>query len=162
MVSCKHYEVKPVLERTFQLMLAAFAAAVAGKAIQPSEYKVEVKHDRSPVKRHGDFHQHHHAPIAPILEHHGEEESQHDDYYAYPKYKFEYGVKDPHTGDHKSHWEIRDGDKVHGEYSLDEADGTTRVVSYTSDNLNGFRAVVKKIGKAQHPKSEQDFQQPFY
>jgi hypothetical protein len=27
------------------------------------------------------------------------------DYHAYPKYKFEYGVKDLKTGDHKSQWE---------------------------------------------------------
>lgn len=73
------------------------------------------------------------------------------DYYAYPKYKYEYGVKDAHTGDHKSQWEVRDGDVVKGEYSLDEADGTKRVVSYTSDKHNGFNAVVKKIGHAYHP-----------
>jgi len=74
----------------------------------------------------------------------------HKDYFAYPKYKFEYGVKDPHTGDHKSQWEVRDGDKVHGEYTLDESDGTKRVVSYTADDHHGFQAVVKKIGHAHH------------
>jgi hypothetical protein len=78
------------------------------------------------------------------------------DYYSYPKYKFEYGVKDPHTGDHKSQWEVRDGDVVKGEYSLDEADGTKRVVSYTSDKHNGFNAVVKKIGHAYHPEAHHD------
>lgn len=60
-------------------------------------------------------------------------------------------MKDPHTGDHKSQWEVRDGDFVEGEYSLDEPDGTTRIVRYTSDKHNGFRAVVKKVGKAEHP-----------
>jgi hypothetical protein len=75
----------------------------------------------------------------------------HKDYYAYPKYKYEYGVKDAHTGDHKSQWEVRDGDVVKGEYSLDEADGTKRVVSYTADKHNGFNAVVKNIGHAHHP-----------
>jgi hypothetical protein len=74
----------------------------------------------------------------------------HKDFYAYPKYKFEYGVKDAYTGDHKSQWEIRDGDKVTGEYTLDEADGTKRVVSYTADDHSGFNAVVKKIGHAHH------------
>jgi hypothetical protein len=73
------------------------------------------------------------------------------DYYAYPKYKFEYGVKDPHTGDHKSQWEIRDGDVVKGEYTLDEADGTKRVVEYHADGKSGFHAKVKKIGHAHHP-----------
>ena len=73
------------------------------------------------------------------------------DYHAHPAYKFEYGVKDPHTKDHKSQWEHRDGDKVTGEYSLDQADGTKRVVSYTSDKKNGFNAVVTITGHAQHP-----------
>lgn len=38
-----------------------------------------------------------------------------------------------------------------GGYSLQEPDGTTRVVEYTSDKHNGFNAVVKKIGHAVHP-----------
>lgn len=38
-----------------------------------------------------------------------------------------------------------------GGYQLYEPDGTKRVVEYTSDKHNGFNAVVKKIGKAQHP-----------
>lgn len=37
-----------------------------------------------------------------------------NDYHTHPQYKFEYGVKDPHTGDHKNQWETRDGDKVKG------------------------------------------------
>lgn len=53
----------------------------------------------------------------------------HEDYHHYPKYKFEYGVKDPHTGDHKSQWEARDGDVVKGEYTLDEADGKSGFVA---------------------------------
>ncbi|XP_017156759.1 adult-specific cuticular protein ACP-20 [Drosophila miranda] len=69
----------------------------------------------------------------------------------YPKYQFDYGVKDAHTGDQKSQWETRDGDKVKGSYSLKEADGTTRVVEYTADDHNGFNAVVKKLGHAHHP-----------
>jgi hypothetical protein len=127
--------------------------ASAGKLVQPSGYKVEVQHDYYPSKHQEPIH---HIPIAS----HGNEHSgayeqyapdHHEDYYAYPKYKFEYGVKDPHTGDHKSQWEVRDGDVVKGEYTLEEADGTTRVVQYTSDKHNGFNAVVKKIGKAHHP-----------
>lgn len=74
-----------------------------------------------------------------------------DDHHHHPSYKFEYGVHDPHTGDNKNQWEVRDGDVVKGEYSLDEADGTKRVVSYTADKHNGFNAVVKKIGHAHHP-----------
>lgn len=85
---------------------------------------------------------------------HGGESHGHDDYKDYhhhPSYKYEYGVKDPKTGDHHSAWEHRDGDVVKGEYSLDEADGTKRVVKYTSDKKSGFNAVVEKIGHAKHP-----------
>lgn len=86
--------------------------------------------------------------------------NKYNDYYAYPKYNFEYGVNDPHTGDHKAQWEERDGDVVKGGYMLKEADGTTRVVEYTADDHNGFNAVVKKIGHAHHP--ETYHQQPQY
>lgn len=47
---------------------------------------------------------------------------------AYPKYKFNYGVKDGHTGDIKEQSEERDGDAVKGEYTLVEPDGTVRKV----------------------------------
>ncbi|XP_065079424.1 adult-specific cuticular protein ACP-20-like [Ochlerotatus camptorhynchus] len=70
-----------------------------------------------------------------------------EDYYSYPKYKFEYGVKDIKTGDHKSQWEMRDGDVVKGEYTMDEADGTKRIVEYYADGKNGFEAKVKNIGQ---------------
>lgn len=91
-------------------------------------------------------------------QHHGKKQHP-QDYFSHPKYEFEYGVKDVHTGDHKTHWEVRDGDKVEGEYTVGEADGTTRVVKYTSDGLNGFQAVVEKIGKAQHPDHQQQQKQ---
>ena len=75
----------------------------------------------------------------------------HGDYHHhYPSYKFEYGVNDPHTHDHKSQWEKRDGDKVVGEYTLDEADGTKRIVSYHADGKTGFHAEVKRVGHAHH------------
>lgn len=38
-----------------------------------------------------------------------------------------------------------------GGYMLKEADGTTRVVEYTADKHNGFNAIVKRIGHAEHP-----------
>ncbi|XP_077260017.1 uncharacterized protein LOC143896219 isoform X2 [Temnothorax americanus] len=65
-------------------------------------------------------------------------------YVAYPKYSFNYGVIDGYTGDSKSAWEERDGDTVKGEYSVVEADGTIRTVSYTADDRNGFTAVVTR------------------
>ncbi|CAG9772504.1 unnamed protein product [Ceutorhynchus assimilis] len=61
-------------------------------------------------------------------------------------YAYEYGVSDPHTGDHKSQWETKDKEgTVRGSYSLLEPDGSTRIVDYVADE-HGFRAVVKKVG----------------
>ncbi|XP_023024723.2 uncharacterized protein [Leptinotarsa decemlineata] len=71
----------------------------------------------------------------------------HEDIYEHPRYKFNYAVHDPHTGDEKQQYEERDGDEVKGSYSLKEADGTTRVVEYQADKHNGFNAVVHKIGE---------------
>lgn len=65
-------------------------------------------------------------------------------------YHFDYFVSDPHTGDHKSQWEVKEKGVVRGGYSLVEPDGTTRVVEYIADD-HGFRAVVKKIGTPVHP-----------
>ena len=72
---------------------------------------------------------------------------------AYPKYRFNYGVKDDHTGDIKEQTEERDGDTVKGEYSLVEADGTVRHVKYQADDHNGFNAVVTTSGHSVHPQS---------
>lgn len=137
-------------------------AVVVAHAVQPSGYKVEVKHDHYPVKQAyinegyggdglGAYAGHSSYGYAGDsgANQYGHEE--HGDFNHHPKYSFEYGVKDPHTGDHKSQWEKRDGDKVIGEYTVDEADGTKRVVSYTADDKHGFQAVVKKIGQAHHP-----------
>ncbi|KAF5307759.1 hypothetical protein FQR65_LT06630 [Abscondita terminalis] len=77
----------------------------------------------------------------------------HVDYYAHPKYKFKYGVSDDHTHDHHNQHETRDGDVVHGEYSLHEPDGTIRIVKYTADHKNGFNAEVIKKGHAKHPET---------
>ncbi|CAG9784935.1 unnamed protein product [Diatraea saccharalis] len=71
--------------------------------------------------------------------------------YAHPRYTFNYGVADGHTGDQKSQWETRDGDVVKGQYSLVEPDGTLRTVDYSSDAHNGFNAVVSRQGHAAHP-----------
>lgn len=62
------------------------------------------------------------------------------------KYDFAYGVHDEQTGDIKSQQESRDGDVVHGSYSLVEADGSRRIVDYTADSHNGFNAVVRREG----------------
>lgn len=73
---------------------------------------------------------------------------------AHPKYHFDYGVADHHTGDHHSQKEVRDGDAVHGEYSLHEPDGTIRIVKYTADHKNGFNAEVIRKGHAVHPETK--------
>ncbi|CAH2107167.1 unnamed protein product [Euphydryas editha] len=72
----------------------------------------------------------------------GHEEDHYVDEYAHPKYGYSYSVEDPHTGDHKSQHETRDGDVVKGEYSLLQPDGSFRKVTYTADHHNGFNAVV--------------------
>lgn len=116
-------------------------------------YKVEVKHEHYPS--HHDEGHHGGESYNNHDQHHvghdeGHHEEHHEDYHSHPKYKFEYGVKDEKTGDHKTHWEHRDGDVVKGEYTLDEADGTHRIVEYSSDHKTGFNAVVKTVGHAHH------------
>jgi hypothetical protein len=111
--------------------IAIFFALVAVAAAYPG-------HGSSYVTRHD-------ANIA------GHGHGDHHDSYHYPAYKYEYGVKDPKTHDHHSQWEHRDGDKVHGEYTLDEADGTKRIVKYSSDKHSGFTAHVERVGHAHHP-----------
>ncbi|XP_067625306.1 larval cuticle protein A3A-like [Eurosta solidaginis] len=62
----------------------------------------------------------------------------------HPQYNFAYDVQDAVSGDSKSQSESRDGDVVHGEYSLNDADGFRRIVKYTADSVNGFNAVVER------------------
>ncbi|CRL05510.1 CLUMA_CG018086, isoform A [Clunio marinus] len=83
--------------------------------------------------------------------HDGGHDGGHHDYYHHPSYKFEYGVKDPHTKDHPSVTLVSLPLQQFPLITLDEADGTKRVVKYTSDKKSGFNAVVEKIGHAQHP-----------
>jgi len=65
-------------------------------------------------------------------------------YDPHPRYQYGYSVADSLTGDYHSAQESRDGDFVHGHYSLVEPDGTTRLVHYTADAVNGFNAVVER------------------
>lgn len=91
--------------------------------------------------------------VVASAQYYGEDYGHHheDHHHAHPEYKYEYGVKDSHTHDHKSQWEHRDGDVVKGQYTLDEADGTHRVVDYHSDHHHGFQAHVQRKGHAHHP-----------
>ncbi|XP_065369050.1 adult-specific cuticular protein ACP-22-like [Calliphora vicina] len=95
---------------------------------------------------HDDGHYDHHQDDG---HYEGHDDEGHD-HHAYPKYEFNYGVKDTKTGDIKSHSESRDGGHVKGSYSLKEADGTTRVVEYTADKHKGFNAVVHTLGHDAH------------
>ncbi|KAK4880700.1 hypothetical protein RN001_008846 [Aquatica leii] len=72
----------------------------------------------------------HAAPVAIAHGHGHGHQDDHVDYYAHPKYEFNYGVSDAHTNDHHSQHESRDGDVVHGEYSLHEADGESDESEY--------------------------------
>ncbi|XP_063982517.1 cuticle protein 19-like isoform X1 [Diachasmimorpha longicaudata] len=81
-----------------------------------------------------------------VIAHHNNQQQQ-----EHPKYSFNYGVLDGYTGDTKSAWEERDGDIVKGEYSVVEADGSIRTVTYTADDLNGFNAVVTKTSAPKQP-----------
>jgi len=65
------------------------------------------------------------------------------DYYAHPKYSYQYGVNDHYTGDSKTASEVRDGDHVKGHYSLVEPGGSVRTVNYVADH-GGFRADVHR------------------
>lgn len=74
------------------------------------------------------------APVAKAVE----------DYDPHPQYQYAYDVQDSLTGDSKSQQESRDGDVVSGSYSVNDPDGTRRIVEYTADPVNGFNAVVHK------------------
>lgn len=60
------------------------------------------------------------------------------------EYEFSYSVQDDHTGDIKSQHETRKGDDVKGVYTLIDADGYLRTVTYTADEHNGFNAIVSR------------------
>ncbi|KAH8330950.1 hypothetical protein KR067_009378, partial [Drosophila pandora] len=117
----------------FFAFLALVAAASAGVLpVQP------VYHAPAPAVAYA------HAPVAvahaqPVLA------KATDEYDPHPQYKYAYDVQDAISGDSKSQVEERDGDVVHGEYSLIDADGFKRIVQYTSDPVNGFNAVVNRV-----------------
>ncbi|CAL8139748.1 unnamed protein product [Orchesella dallaii] len=73
------------------------------------------------------------------------------DYYAYPKYSYNYGVADKFTGDQKSAGEVRDGPLTKGYYSVVQPDGVLRTVNYVVDPKLGFQAQVINKGIAGHP-----------
>ncbi|XP_039748554.1 cuticle protein 8-like [Pararge aegeria] len=110
-----------------------------GHIAAPAHYAVPLVH-AAPLA-------HYAAPVYSGYDVHGD---GHDEY-AYPKYDFAYSVDDPHTGDHKAQHESRDGDTVHGFYSLLQPDGSVRKVEYTADDHSGFNAVVHNSAPSIHP-----------
>ncbi|XP_049530067.1 uncharacterized protein LOC125948244 [Anopheles darlingi] len=58
-------------------------------------------------------------------------------------YSYGYAVRDELSGDIKSQQEVRQGDRVRGQYRTVESDGTERIVDYTADDRRGFNAVVR-------------------
>ncbi|XP_053602728.1 cuticle protein 8-like [Plodia interpunctella] len=72
------------------------------------------------------------------------------------KYEYKYEVTDHQTGDRKSHWESRDGDRVRGVYTLYEPDGALRTVEYSADALSGFNAIVRRDDRTRHSHSRVD------
>nr|BAM18242.1 cuticular protein PxutCPR103b [Papilio xuthus] len=115
---------------------AAYGIAPLAYAAAPAHYAAPVISHAAPVISH--------AAVAPRLI------AAHQDEYAHPRYDFSYSVADGHTGDNKSQQESRDGDAVHGQYSLLEADGSVRTVQYTADDHSGFNAVVTNSAPAHH------------
>ncbi|KAM7363280.1 ccp84Ac [Cochliomyia hominivorax] len=118
--------------------IAVFAfVAVANAGVIQVPQHVTVEHQPS-------FYQHaapqqHHVLLQKSFAAH---EEYPDD--PHPKYNFAYEVEDAVSGDSKSQTESRDGDVVHGEYSLTDADGFRRTVKYTADDVHGFNAVVHR------------------
>ncbi|KPI97780.1 Cuticle protein 8 [Papilio xuthus] len=115
---------------------AAYGIAPLAYAAAPAHYAAPIISHAAPVISH--------AAVAPRLV------AAHQDEYAHPRYDFSYSVADGHTGDNKSQQESRDGDAVHGQYSLLEADGSVRTVQYTADDHSGFNAVVTNSAPAHH------------
>ncbi|XP_039965709.1 cuticle protein-like [Bactrocera tryoni] len=119
--------------------VAHYSAPAVVKTVAPVAHyaPAPVAHYSAPAAHYSAPAAHYAAPL-----HHYS--NQVDEYDPHPQYKFSYGVDDKVTGDSKSQYEERDGDVVHGHYSLIDADGFKRTVHYTSDPHNGFNAVVNR------------------
>ncbi|XP_037828474.1 larval cuticle protein A2B-like [Lucilia sericata] len=120
----------------FKLVFALALVATVTAGYVPLQhqkvYYAEPAYHAAPV-------QHHVVPIA-----HKVYSKTAEEYDPHPQYKFSYGVDDKVTGDSKSQHEEREGDAVHGQYTLIDADGYKRTVTYTADDHNGFNAVVHR------------------
>ncbi|CAH2107143.1 unnamed protein product [Euphydryas editha] len=117
------------------------------------QHAAPVVHHATPIVHHAAPLVHHAAPLVqhtPVQYNENHNSYEHQDYYAHPKYEFEYQVQDQHTGDIKSQHEARDGDHVTGSYSLHQPDGVLRTVHYNANKHSGFNAQVEYSGHSQH------------
>ena len=144
-----HYAAAPVAHYAAPSHYSS-AAAVSSQSIQRHDQQhaaiavaPAAHYNAAPVAHYAAPVAHYAAPVHGVVASHQEE-------YSHPKYDFSYSVADGHSGDNKSQHESRDGDAVHGEYSLVEADGSIRHVQYTADAHNGFNAVVSNSAPSVH------------
>ena len=67
-------------------------------------------------------------------------------------YSFTYGVRDPRSGADFEQNEERSGHVTRGSYKVALPDGRTQIVTYTADDVHGFKAEVTYEGEATYPK----------
>lgn len=91
-------------------------------------------------------------PIQILVQPNNEVKPQEEIYQIHPgqldnptDYEFNWFVSNEESRDYKSHREMRQNDIVQGQYEVLDPDGYRRIVSYTADELHGFRAVVRRI-----------------
>ncbi|XP_055550557.1 cuticle protein 8-like [Wyeomyia smithii] len=127
------------------IILATVLAAVSAGVIPDHGYASShqsITHHAAPIHAIHAAPVHHVAAIHAAPVHHAiVKEVEH---HAPAHYEFSYSVHDEHTGDIKSQHETRQGDEVHGQYSLLDSDGHHRVVDYHADHHSGFNAVVRR------------------
>ncbi|XP_055640758.1 cuticle protein 7-like [Toxorhynchites rutilus septentrionalis] len=126
----------------FVLLISLIAAACA-----LPQHGYATSHQSSSIQHHAPSY-HHVAPVHHVTAIHAApvhhtivKEVEH---HAPAHYEFSYSVHDEHTGDIKSQHESRNGDEVHGQYTILDADGHHRIVDYHADHHSGFNAVVRR------------------
>ncbi|KAF5299004.1 hypothetical protein FQA39_LY11636 [Lamprigera yunnana] len=67
-----------------------------------------------------------------------------EDYDPNPSYQFGFDVKDDYYTNYQNRKEQREGNKISGSYSVVDADGFLRTVTYTADPKEGFKAEVNR------------------
>ncbi|XP_058449528.1 cuticle protein 8-like [Malaya genurostris] len=133
----------------FKFVLVASLMAMVSAGLIPehgyASSHQSIHHHAAPVHHVAAVHAapvHHVAAIHAAPVHHAlVKEVEH---HAPANYEFSYSVHDGHTGDIKSQHETRQGDEVHGQYSLLDSDGHHRIVDYHADHHSGFNAVVRR------------------